>query len=116
MSIPAILTLIVGCLALIVLTVYLMFNQKEKIIEWLKWAVAEAEKLLGSGTGQLKLRQVYDWFCTKFPVAAIFLPFKIFSTWVDIALETFDDWLSNTYFVDYINYSGGKTHNGNVHK
>ena len=24
--------------------------------EWLKWAVVEAEKALGSGTGQLKLR------------------------------------------------------------
>lgn len=65
--------------------------------------MSEAEKMLGGGTGQLKLRLVYDWFVEKFPFIAAFLPFKIFSGWVDIALETFRKWLDeNKSFANYI--------------
>ena len=38
--------------------------QLDKVREWLLWAVTEAEKELGGGTGALKLRQVYDLFVT----------------------------------------------------
>ena len=31
--------------------------QREKVKEWLLWAVTQAEAELGSGTGKLKLRQ-----------------------------------------------------------
>lgn len=41
-------------------------QQIENLQEWLKWAVTEAEKELGSGTGQLKLRRVYDLALAKF--------------------------------------------------
>jgi hypothetical protein len=59
--------------------------------------------MLGSGTGQLKLRLVYDWFVQKFPFVAAFLPFKIFSSWVDVALETFKKWLEeNKSVANYI--------------
>lgn len=58
-----------------------------KVKEWLKYAVAVAEKELGSGTGQLKLRQVYDMFIAQFPVFARIVPFAIFSKWVDLSLE-----------------------------
>lgn len=58
-----------------------------KVKEWLKFAVTEAEAYLGSGTGQLKLRQVYDWFIVQFPVFSKILPFFIFSKMVDGALE-----------------------------
>lgn len=58
-----------------------------KVKEWLKFAVTEAEAYLGSGTGQLKLRQVYDWFIAQFPVFSKILPFFIFSKMVDTALE-----------------------------
>lgn len=58
-----------------------------KAKEWLKWAVCYAEQELGSGTGQLKLRMVYDMFVDRFPALASFLPFSIFSKWVDLALE-----------------------------
>ena len=58
-----------------------------KVKEWLKFAVAEAEKFLGSGTGQLKLRVVYDMFIDAFPVFSKLLPFPIFSKMVDTALE-----------------------------
>ena len=58
-----------------------------KAKEWLKWAVMVAEEELGSGTGQAKLRYVYDMFIEKFPALASVLPFSIFSKWVDLALE-----------------------------
>lgn len=58
-----------------------------KVKEWLKWAVCIAETELGSGTGQLKLRYVYDLFVEQFPVFATIVPFNIFSKWVDLALD-----------------------------
>ena len=39
------------------------------------------------GTGQLKLRQVYDMFLERFPVFSKLIPFSVFSNWVDLALE-----------------------------
>ena len=38
----------------------------EMISEWLLLAVVQAEKELGNGTGQIKLRFVYDMFIAKF--------------------------------------------------
>ena len=64
---------------------YVLASNKAK--EWLKWAVSYAEQELGTGTGQLKLRMVYDMFVDKFPALASILPFNIFSKWVDLALE-----------------------------
>ena len=61
-------------------------QQIENLKEWLKWAVTEAEKELGSGTGQLKLRRVYDLALAKFPWIARLVPFEEFSMWVDEAL------------------------------
>ena len=98
-----IIALVVGGLILLGVIVYMVINQKAKIAEWLKWAVSEAEKMLGGGTGQLKLRLVYDWFVQKFPIVAAFLPFRVFSAWVDTALETFRKWLDeNKNVANYI--------------
>lgn len=62
-------------------------SQLSKVKEWLLWAVTEAEKELGGGTGQLKLRQVYDLFVTRFPWLAKLISFELFSTMVDEALN-----------------------------
>lgn len=114
MEIKDIIALVIGGLILIGIIIYMIVNQKSKIMEWLKWAVVEAEKALGTGTGQLKLRQVYDWFCQQFPFIAAILPFQVFSAWVDVALETLDKWLdSNINIVGYINGSGD---DNDVHK
>ena len=103
MEFKDIVALSVGAIILVDVIVYMVINQKAKIIEWLKWAVVEAERLLGSGTGQLKLRQVYDWFCVKFPVVAAVLPFRVFSGWVDTALDTMRQWLeSNKQLAGYV--------------
>ena len=62
-------------------------EQLTKVREWLLWAVTEAEKSLGGGTGQLKLRQVYDLFVTRFPWLTRLVSFSLFSAMVDDALD-----------------------------
>lgn len=61
-------------------------SQILKVKEWLLWAVTNAEKELGGGTGKLKLRQVYDLFVQRFPAVAMTVSFDTFSQWVDEAL------------------------------
>ena len=75
--------------------IYYTITNKQKVKEWLKWAVTTAEKELGSGTGQLKLRQVYDMFLERFPVFSKLVPFSVFSYWVDCALEFLRQQLEN---------------------
>lgn len=70
-------------------------EQLQKIKEWLLFAVTEAERELGSGTGQLKLRYVYDKFVTKFPYLVQFIPFEMFSSLVDEVLIKFKDMFNN---------------------
>ena len=55
--------------------------------DWLVWAVIEAEHMLGSKTGQMKLRYVYDLAIKHFPVIAKLLPFSVFAILVEKALE-----------------------------
>ena len=62
-------------------------EQLDKVREWLLWAVTEAEKELGDGTGKLKLRQVYDLFVVRFPWMAKAVSFELFSDLVDDALD-----------------------------
>lgn len=69
-------------------------EQIAKIKEWLLYAVTEAEKELGGGTGQLKLRQVYDLFVQRFPAVAAVISFDTFSSWVDEALEQMREMLA----------------------
>ena len=85
-----------------VLVVYRFFGlptekQVEKIKEWLIWACIEAERALQSGTGQLKLRQVYDMFCAvpAFSWVAKVISFDVFSEWVSDALITVKEMLLN---------------------
>ena len=85
-----------------VLVVYRFFGlptekQQEKVKEWLIWACIEAEKALQSGTGQLKLRQVYDMFCAvpAFSWVAKVISFDVFSEWVSDALITVKEMLVN---------------------
>lgn len=58
--------------------------------QWLVFGVAEAERQLGSGTGQLKLRLVYNMFCEKYPLLSKIIAFDTFSIYVDEALKYLD--------------------------
>lgn len=62
-------------------------EQIEKVRNWLLWAVTEAERELGGGTGKLKLRQVYDLFVSRFPWLAPVISFQRFAELVDDALD-----------------------------
>ena len=67
--------------SILAISIYLFFKlsrerQKEIISEWLLLAVIKAEKELGSGTGQVKLRYVYDLFIDKFKVMSMFITFS----------------------------------------
>lgn len=77
-------------------------EQMKQIQEWLLYAVAEAEKTLGSGTGELKLRYVYDKFVTKFPAIAIFINFDDFSIMVEKALQKFEELLQTNKKVEQL--------------
>ena len=91
--------ILVACVAAAVVLVYLIIkffklprtSQIEKVKEWLLFAVAQAEREFGSGTGQLKLRYVYDMFVTKFPYLVQFISFELFSSLVDGVLVKFKD-------------------------
>lgn len=62
-------------------------KQLDKAREWLLYAVTKAEKELGGGTGQIKLRYVYDMFVARFTWLAKVISFEAFSLMVDEALE-----------------------------
>lgn len=79
-------------------------QQMKMISEWLLLAVVQAEKELGGGTGEIKLRYVYDKFIQKFGKMAMIISFEQFSDMVDVALDKMRDMLSsNTQLVNYVN-------------
>lgn len=97
--------LLIGGVALLAFVVYCAYTflgmptekQKAKVKEWLVWGCIEAEKALQSGTGQLKLRQVYNMFCSvpAFTWVAKIISFDLFSKWVSDALVTVKEMLVN---------------------
>lgn len=78
-------------------------DQINKVKEWLLYAVTEAEKELGGGTGQIKLRYVYDMFLSKFSFLTKVISFELFSKLVDEVLEKFRTMLdTNAKLKDYV--------------
>ena len=90
--------ILIVCIA-IALIVYVIELDKKKQLkqlkEWLLLAVIQAEKELGDGTGQIKLRFVYDLFLTRFKWLSKFIAFEYFSILVDEALEVMRNMLEN---------------------
>ena len=78
--------------------------QLARVREWLLYAVTQAEKELGGGTGKLKLRYVYDMFIDRFDMLAEVVSFEAFSLLVDEVLEEFRDLLEkNNSIANYVN-------------
>ena len=100
---------IIGLIGIVIAAIYyFMTLSKDKQIQmvknWLLLAVVEAEKALGSGTGQLKLRYVYDLFITRFKYLSLVISFPQFSMLVDEALDTMRNMIANNKQVEqYIN-------------
>ena len=97
-------------LSFVIYCIYTFFGmptekQIAKVKEWLIWACIEAEKALQSGTGQLKLRQVYDAFCTvpAFTWIAKVVSFDLFSMWVaDSLIEVKEMLINNKALAEYV--------------
>lgn len=92
--------LIIIALLILCICIYFFLNlSKEKqmqiIKEWLLLAVIRAEKELGGGTGQIKLRFVYDLFLDKFKVISYIISFDQFSKLVDESLDIMKTMISN---------------------
>lgn len=81
--------------AVVMLIVAVKVFGEQKVRNWLVWAVGKAEQEFGSGTGQLKLRSVYNQFIARFPKLSSFITFKRFSALVDEALGILSDMLNN---------------------
>ena len=61
----------------------------QMIKDWLLYAIAMAEKELGSGTGRIKLGQVYEQFLLVFPQLQRLISFETFAKLVDDVLIEF---------------------------
>lgn len=98
----------ISVIILAVVAIYQFFKkpteeQYNQVKEWILFAVIEAEKNLGSKTGQIKLRMVWDMFLERFPHISPFVTFNMFSGWVDDALVKMRNMLqSNKAVVDYV--------------
>ena len=94
-----------------IIAIVVVSTQPNKIKEWLVYATVQAEKELGGGTGQLKLRAVYDMFVTKFPWLSKIIPFSFFSYLVDEALKEMNNMLNtNSAVASYV--VGGEKEQG----
>lgn len=86
---------------------FIKMTREQKIAnlkQWLKYAVVMAEKTLGSGTGQLKLRYVYNTAVNKFPWIVSVVNFETFSLWVDEALKWMEQqMISNNAINTFVN-------------
>lgn len=93
-------TILIYLAALVVIAVAMLIAAvkvfgEQKVRNWLVWAVGKAEQEFGSGTGQLKLRSVYNQFIARFPKLSTFITFRRFSALVDEALNILSDMLKN---------------------
>ena len=99
---------IIGLIGIVIAAIYYFVKlgkekQIEVVREWLLLAVIEAEKALGSNTGKIKLRYVYDLFITKFKFLSLVISFDQFSLLVDEALDVMRDMIiSNKSIKDYV--------------
>ena len=85
--VAGIVCVLAGVYAVVAFTKKPTEEQIRTVKEWLLWAVTDAERHLGAGTGRLKLRMVYDMFISKFPELKEIITFDMISVMVDEALE-----------------------------
>lgn len=94
----ALVILIILAAAIIGLLAYKIANSKDKkklIKEWCLGACIEAEKALGSKTGEAKLLRVYDAYTKRFPILSILISYETFINLVDAALDELKTLLSD---------------------
>lgn len=87
--------LILFAIAAVGTLIYIAIKEPQRIKQWLVWACSQAELALGSGTGMLKLREVYDMFITQYPIFSKIIPFSLFQRWTEESLLVFKNWLES---------------------
>lgn len=101
--VAAIVAVVVGVIVVVKFFKTPSAERYAKVREWLLFAVIEAEKQFGGGTGQLKLRSVYDKFVGKFPVFSIVISYERFCKMVDEALDKMKELLqTNDAVAQYV--------------
>lgn len=102
--------IIILAVVLIVLLICIIALRFKSFKNWLVYAVSEAEKALGGGTGKLKIRYAYDLAIKQFPVIAKIIPWNLFSWLIDSALVIMREMISeNKNIAEVIEQkSGGK--------
>lgn len=106
-------------IAIAVITIAIVFaidfskkSTEEKlksVKEWAIYACAIAEAHLGSGTGQLKMRETYDMFIIRFPALAKIISFEMYKATAEMALVEFKKMLeTNPKVKDLIIEEGAK--------
>ena len=94
---------IVIFLILVILGLISYLVKKGNLQKLLVYICLEAERKFGSKTGQIKLRYVYDWFVSKWPLMSTLISFEQFGKMVDIALEEMEHLINtNTAVFDYV--------------
>lgn len=88
-----VLILIIAIIAIILISVITL--RFKSFRNWLVYAVSEAEKYLGSGTGKLKIRYAYNLAIKQYPVIAKIIPWYLFSRLIDSALVVMREMISN---------------------
>lgn len=91
---------IVIAVVAIVVTVIAILSNNTKIKRSLLYLVTVAEKEMKSGTGELKLQSVYSKFIEKFPIISTFIPYSVFTSMVDNALNKMQEMLSSNDNID----------------
>lgn len=79
--------IVIAICALYAVFIYVKDGELKSVKKWLLWAVTVAEKELGGGTGELKLRKVYDMFLSRYPWLSKFVPFERFDKLVTESLK-----------------------------
>lgn len=87
--------IIIGVVLLLVIVISILALRFSSFKNWLVYAVSEAEKALGAGTGKLKIRYAYDLAIKQFPAIAKVIPWSLFSWLIDKALVIMNDMIKN---------------------
>lgn len=88
------LIIIVACVFLFVFAKEVFTSNDGRIRKIVNSLVVEAEKFLGSSTGQIKKKQVISWFYTKHPTLSLFVSEDTLSKMIDAAVKDLNYYLS----------------------
>lgn len=77
---------VIAIMIVLILGTVAFIIRRGSIQKALVYICLRAEKHFGSKTGVIKLRCVYNWFVTKYPIMSLFISFEDFAKMVDVAL------------------------------